>query len=334
MNVRSRRRCSSRTLAAVIGLIVLQLTIWQSADVHATGAQFQEPTGWMVGDLNSTFQEWDANLDFENPANAFSFSASNTQPSDEEALPALAPEISSAMGANLPGFVAGSGGYYAFGGTYVVEADIMNHGGEFGSGGPYGNDFGTRVLVQTAATLSTGGISVFPDEILEEEISGIEIVQLDGTPIAGGENESKLQSVQLFVGDVVTPIGIQAQEELLFEFWLPGYTDDFRVQFDVQQHASFQHLRVDTLIEEVASIDPDFNADGDVDGGDFLTWQSDPTGHSANEGLAAWQASYGSAAAVIAAVPEPCTAGLLLASLSAYVWRVPRSSASRKGILQ
>jgi T5SS/PEP-CTERM-associated repeat protein len=63
----------------------------------------------------------------------------------------------------------------------------------------------------------------------------------------------------------------------------------------------------------------DFDNDGDVDGGDFLTWQrgGSPTPLSA-AGLAAWQAGFGTAAtANTGAVPEPTT-WLLAASCCLY----------------
>ena len=53
----------------------------------------------------------------------------------------------------------------------------------------------------------------------------------------------------------------------------------------------------------------DFNADGVVDGSDFLLWQRNP----AVGNLADWQANYGAgtASTVVATVPEPTTVGLL-----------------------
>ena len=67
------------------------------------------------------------------------------------------------------------------------------------------------------------------------------------------------------------------------------------------------------ILDFLASISPggDFDADGDVDGSDFLKWQRD--GLSAGD-LADWAASYGpgSAAAASAAVPEPASLLLLV----------------------
>ena len=60
------------------------------------------------------------------------------------------------------------------------------------------------------------------------------------------------------------------------------------------------------------SLEGDFDADGDVDGADFLTWQRD--GLSAGD-LADWQANYGdpsNALANAASVPEPASYVILL----------------------
>jgi hypothetical protein len=62
-------------------------------------------------------------------------------------------------------------------------------------------------------------------------------------------------------------------------------------------------------------LDGDFNADGIVDGADFLTWQrgSDPT----SQDLALWQGSFGQtsggASGQIASVPEPTSLSLAAA---------------------
>ncbi|NOZ73673.1 MAG: PEP-CTERM sorting domain-containing protein, partial [Chloroflexi bacterium] len=58
----------------------------------------------------------------------------------------------------------------------------------------------------------------------------------------------------------------------------------------------------------------DYDADGDVDGNDFLVWQrgGSPNGAIAGD-LQEWETNYGNAASVtaLASVPEPAT-GLLL----------------------
>ncbi len=315
MFVRSRQIRDRGVNASWAVLVALLLTSSQSANVHATGAQFLAPDGWSVGDLDSTFQEWDANIDFENPENAFSFSQSDTPPSDVNVNPALNPDSFSTMGVDLPGFVAGSGGYYAFGGPYTIYADVLNHGGLAGNGGPYESNFGTRVFVQTAATMSGGAT------VLDESM---QLVQPDGSSITGGDSASALQAIELFVGDVDTPIGVLPQQELLYEFWLPGYTGDFRVEFGMMQSSSFQHLRIDTLIQKADALDPDFDANGAVEGNDFLTWQTDPEGYGGEVGLTAWQTGYGSSAGEIVAVPEPNSLALAALFAMGYLLRSRR----------
>ncbi len=72
------------------------------------------------------------------------------------------------------------------------------------------------------------------------------------------------------------------------------------------------------LAINIPEPNPDFDGDGDVDGKDFLVWQSDPSVGS----LADWEANYGAGAPLSegsAAVPEPtamvlaCVATLCLA---------------------
>jgi hypothetical protein len=64
----------------------------------------------------------------------------------------------------------------------------------------------------------------------------------------------------------------------------------------------------------------DFDADGDVDGADFLAWQRDPSVGD----LADWSANFGTASALAAAqasttaVPEPASFTLALMALVAF----------------
>lgn len=275
---------------AILVFILFQFVV--VTGVFAGGMSFVEPA-WIVGEPDTTFQEWQASI--MDP-----FLAEDTLPSSSEDNPALGEEAT--MGVELPGFPASSGGYYSFGGDYSVYADVFNQGGSAGVGGPYPDGYGTRVFVQTAATMN-GSDSVYTNLL--------EIVAPDGSPIAGGCHDCKLGVSELFVGDVETPIGIASQQELLFEFWLPEYIDDFRVEFDVIVHSSFQHLRIDSQVEAPASMDPDLNADGQVDGSDFLHWQRSAAAYG-DEGLLVWQQSYATSPSALHAIPEPTSAILLL----------------------
>ena len=267
------------------------------AGAHA----FQDPTDWSLGGPGSTFQEWEASL-------ATPYSTLETLPSGSNGNPTLTSP--SVMDAESPGFVAGSGGYYALSGDYRVNANVFNHGGSSGSGGPYSSRFGTRIFVQTAATVNEDVSEGGPASILSESLG---IVTHEGVPLAGGDNSSLLQTTELFLGNVITSFGIVPQQELLFEFWLPGYTDDFRVQFDTIVHSSFLHLRVDSLIVE-AGVAGDFDEDHDIDGADFLAWQRDSETLGGTTGLDSWQQNFGASnsTSTIANIPEPISASLLV----------------------
>ncbi|QEG33579.1 hypothetical protein [Bythopirellula goksoeyrii] len=77
-----------------------------------------------------------------------------------------------------------------------------------------------------------------------------------------------------------------------------------------------------SVVAVSAGLSGDFDADGDVDGRDFLAWQRDPSVGD----LADWQANYGAESSLenIAAIPEPA-GGLLLAvaTLTAFVRQRP-----------
>jgi prepilin-type N-terminal cleavage/methylation domain-containing protein len=304
-------------LQETLRILVVIGAIWVSAIGSETrGAMnFQPPVDWSVGDANSTFQEWDSS--------AAGFLATSTPPSAATANPAIS--TLSTLSVQSPGFVAGSGGYYGFSGNYTMRAEVHNHGGVFGAGGPYTPQHGTRVIVQTAATTN-------PDFNYSIVDGSMELVSLDGAPLVGGTNADLLAVTELFLQEIETPYGLAVWQELLFEFWLPGYTADFRVRWQEVVHSSFQHLRVDTFIVEAsAPEDADFDSSGLVDGVDFLTWQrgvATPAGTAtladgdANFDqtvdaldLAIWQGQYGiGAVPALQAIPEP--ASLPLAGIS------------------
>lgn len=271
---------------------------------------FQEPSLWKVGDAGTTFRQWEAT-----PSTPFQ--AVDSPPTERLANPMIdaVPELS----VHSPGFVASSGGYYAFSDSYRITADIYNHGGTLGMSGGYAAEYGTRVLVQTAATTNPDfDASVFQDSM--------ELVHLDGTPISGGANEDLLGVTQLFLQEVETPFGPANQQELIFEFLLPQYSADFRVQFESAVHSSFQQLRVDTFLVEKSSS-ADFDGDGDVDSEDLAIWQTasrdsrqgDADGDHDSDGsdFLNWQRSISPSIPVsVVQVPEPISLLLVLASAS------------------
>ncbi len=237
---------------------------------------FQEPTDWAVGDPGSTYQNWQASL-------IAPFAGTNSPANDLNANPTIATPPN--MGVQTPGFVPSSGGYYSYSGDYWISANIYNHGG---ANPLYTSGYSTRVIVQTSATTNPEvDISVFTDMI--------ELVKLDGTSLTGGTNAELVGVTQLFLQEAETPFGLANLEELRFEFLLPAYSSDFRVRLQASIHSSFQELRVDTLlVADDTAILGDFDGDGDVDGRDFLAWQSgeSPVPGSTDD-LEDWQTNYG-----------------------------------------
>lgn len=290
-----------RPWAAALAILLLVST--PSLQALAAATSFVEPTGWSVGDPHSSHQQWIA--DWQDP-----FENSGTLPNISSAQPSISSP--STMGVVSPGYPASSGGYYSLTGNYAIYANLVNHGGESGTGGPYPPASGTRVFIQTAATLN-------PDVNLGVLIDSLQVTAPNGAALAGGDNASKLQATELFVGDVETSFGIVPQQELLFEFWLPGYTGDFKLDANVNVHSSFQHLRVDFRVEGPAAIDPDFSGDDAVDGADFLVWQRDLEGLGGADALAAWKDAMTNPGATPAAasVPEPSALLLLSAGMAA-----------------
>ncbi|GAB4108499.1 MAG: hypothetical protein Kow00105_15760 [Phycisphaeraceae bacterium] len=196
----------------------------------AVATSFVEPGAWHVGDPNTTYQKW----------GSFTGQTGNTPDIGLTVNPAITsvPTVSVVS----PGFVAGSGNFYSFSGDYGFTADIYNHGGVAGSGGlPAG--LGTHVIVQTSATLN-GSEAIYSDTL--------EIVTLLGNAIPGGANADAIRHDVIIEGPVSSPFGTVTQREEIWEFFLPNYTGDFRVQADVIAHSSFDHIRVDSALGQSA----------------------------------------------------------------------------------
>ncbi|MDZ4656973.1 MAG: hypothetical protein SH868_05270 [Bythopirellula sp.] len=294
-----------------IALTFAACQIFQSASAVAGAFNFQSPTDWTVGGTGSTYQEWEA-------SEATPFASVNTLPTASITSPTITSLAK--MSVQSPGFVASSGGYYSFSETiptYRIFANVYNHAGSFGTGGPYANNHGTRVIVQTAATMN-------PDYAASVFQNSVELVKIDGTALAGGANTDLLSVTQLFLGEVETSFGLADQQELRLEFFLPSYAADFRVRFQSSVHSSFQELRVDTLLvsEEVA-IPGDFDGDTDVDTDDLADWQAsysfnglgdaDADGDSDGRDLLIWQRNYTGAEALTSfSIPEPTSPALVI----------------------
>jgi hypothetical protein len=88
--------------------------------------------------------------------------------------------------------------------------------------------------------------------------------------------------------------------------------------FAIKDDTAIDWVRFSWLIPD--DLPGDFDWDGDVDGADFLLWQTNP----AVGDLADWEANYGTfapMAAAASAVPEPSTLGLATTILCAIVSR-------------
>ena len=103
-----------------------------------------------------------------------------------------------------------------------------------------------------------------------------------------------------------------------------GSTETITIPYRFALDGSFEGAFFEGQIVATRSLGAsgDFDADGDVDGSDFLTWQRGlGTTHTSTD-LADWQASFGnplSAGNASTAVPEPTSLGLaLLVGLFAY----------------
>jgi hypothetical protein len=302
-----RPYCFAHSRPSALGACIIAASCLASSLAYAGATSFVEPAGWTVGDIDSTFQEWEA--DPSSP-----FASTDSMPSDSSALPALLNQ--STMGVNSPGFPASSGGYYSFGGDYRIFADILNHGGSSGTTGSYPANAGTRVFVQSAATVNTdANVGIY--------IDSVRLVAPDGSAIPGGCNSCSVRVEELAMGPVETTFGIVPQQEMLYEFYIPEYASDFRVEIQVGIHSSFQHLRVDSRIELPQPVDPDFDHDGLVDGADFLMWQRSPVTYAEADGLVQWKQDYGTSASVAGAsvVPEPSALSLLGFAIAGIIIR-------------
>ena len=215
---------------------------------------FYDPTNWSLGATDSTYQEWNRKTvltgsapDATNP-HGYDFSGSSYfspgSPTHGAHAPFAAFFPSSVDGGLLTS--TGTDNYYMLwhtggapptpysGGT----ADIFN----YGSGGA---GEGTNVIVQVGSSLGISGAGAFP--------STLRLVDLSNSPISGGANGDA--SITLINGYIDEEINIPGQgpttvnyTEHHFEFFLPGYFGDFRVEWDQDWHSTIDTLRVDSLI--------------------------------------------------------------------------------------
>jgi hypothetical protein len=148
------------------------------------------------------------------------------------------------------GFLSGSENFYSFMGHFGASTDVYNHGGIGG----------THVIIQIGATVNhdSSAWSSYGDGGHDELVEGhgigvfwdsLKIVDLNGNPINGGNNADALRISEVsYRSGVNTSYGPVDYQELIFEFILQAYTNDFRVDWDECIHSTIDTVRVDTMI--------------------------------------------------------------------------------------
>jgi T5SS/PEP-CTERM-associated repeat protein len=156
--------------------------------------------------------------------------------------------------------------------------------------------------------------------------SGILSIQIGGLVPA-------IEYDQLMVSGVVSLNG--TLEVALRNLFTPAVGDAFHIFDGATLSGTFHTLQLPTLPSALSwnftqlytagtllvTIAGDFDADGDVDGNDFLIWQrgGSPNPNSSGD-LAAWKANFG-ASSPIGAVPEPSALVLSLVALLGFAIR-------------
>ena len=286
-----------------------------------------EPAGWNVGDAGSTHQVWD------NKAAAMLNVPDRTYNTAGATLTAPTHSV------KYPGFRSSTGNYYSFGGgefggDFGATADIYNHGGP-------ATGMGTHVIVQVGATLNPEAVS-FPGHGTGVYLNSMKLTDLSGSALAGGANGDKLSVAEIsYYEEVLTSFGNVEYQELIFEFWLPGYTGNFRVDWDAKVHSTLDTLRVDSMMAAEAAgggspfplslvgagSNGDFNLDMAVDAADYAVWRKSPAAYGDAAGYAAWRSNfgktYGSGAGALesTSVPEPATALLVALAMGCAIGR-------------
>ncbi len=194
---------------------------------HALAPNFVTPGNWAISDTNTTYQEWDA----------FTATTNNTPDIGHSTSPTIA--STPTVDATAPGFRTSSGNFYAFSGDYGFDASVYNHTTATGVSG-----YGTHVIIQTSETVN-GSTGIYP--------TTIQITDLAGTAITGGDNADLLRYDIIAEGPVSSPFGTVTLREEIYEFFLPNFIGDFKVSADVIVHASLDQIRIDSAIRASAA---------------------------------------------------------------------------------
>jgi hypothetical protein len=211
----------------------------------------------------------------------------------------------------------GDGGTFNFtGGVLAAEVigfDLLNQGGTLVPSNSPG-----VTLVMGDLTMESGTIAI---EIAGNQVGQYDALLVDGLLTAGGMLEVVLDGYAPVAGDEFSILGFGAAVGD-FAYTLPALTGG--LLWDTS------HVLTTGTLSVFMDLPPtgDFDADGDVDGQDFLLWQrgESPNPHSADD-LAAWQQNYGlGELATATTVPEPGAIVLvILAGTASFVTRRNRS---------
>ncbi len=210
---------------------------------------------WMVGDVDTTKQEWTdlyaRRVGTTAPANAsVNVDASNGFIHDGSAT--LSTPI---LTVHAPGYVTGTGNLYSFSGDYGAHLDVANYGGAAGS-----RPGGTLVVLQVSSglnpdiTINQAGTgreysigNPGGDYLNGYDPLGIVFSKQDGSSLP---QPAEILSFGVNFADkkVASSIGDVSWQELLWTAWLPEWTGDFKVDMGIGVHAAFSSARVDTAI--------------------------------------------------------------------------------------
>lgn len=237
-----KKMCS---LSLFVGMILAALTSSVLASPYiGTGEFFVDPAGWNVGDSGSTYQAWD-NFPVNPPGPPSNILPPKSPDAGLTTNPALGagPTVTGIGAPEALIFTTTSGNIYSPMGNYTLNGNIPNHG--------TGGGVGTHVIVQTASSLGDPAVSVVPNTL--------HLVDLSDNPLTGGANSEALVNGGVLAAGVVGSVqGPVEYEVLIWEFFLPNYTGDFRVQWTQGIHSSFDQLRVDSMIAPTAFAPTDF----------------------------------------------------------------------------
>lgn len=190
---------------------------------------FYEPAGWNVGDAGSTYQLWHEFPDVDNAP---------VEPDAGGWIGSPTPTLTIAP----PAYMPGPGRTYSVAAPYGVTAAISNPD-------PAGAGLGTHVVVQIAASVNPDFGTYLPGTLNILDAGGNVILD-------GGEAADALRATDHGLRQVISAFGPVDFQESILEFFLPGYTGDFRVAWTHSVHSGIEAVRIDSYhaAEAVALI--------------------------------------------------------------------------------